>query len=147
MVRRTFKADQPLRLNLLADFLHALSLRHLVPLGGFDATAIDGTLELRRTRNGDTFQALNSDDAVAVEPREVAYAWQHHVLTRYFVWRQSAQALLTRETTEAIIVVELLPEVDQLSTDLFVKELAEGLQRHFGNATQIPGAGFRQQRR
>lgn len=131
MLRRAFKSWEPLRLNPLADFLHALSLRHLVPLGGFDSNAIEGKLELRRTREGDTFKSLDSEQSLNVDPGEIAYAWQNHVLTRHFVWRQSEYALLTPETTDAIIVVELLPEIDEPNTALFIKELTGGLTRHF----------------
>lgn len=136
MLRRTFKSQDPLRINPLTDFLHALSLKHLVPLGGFDSSAIGGMLELRRTRAGDKFKSFDSEQAVEVEPNEVAYAWQHHVLTRHFVWRQSAHALLTPETIDAIIVVELLPEIDKARTTLLSKELTEGLTRHFGTPAE-----------
>lgn len=133
MVRRAYKVPEPFRLNPLADFLHALSLRHQLPLGGFDATDIDGTLELRRTREGDTFHSLDAPEAVPVEPDEVAYVWQNVVLTRHFMWRQSAQALLAPKTTDAIIVVEVPPVVDDAGLDKFLQDLADGLADHFGN--------------
>jgi hypothetical protein len=41
------------------------------------------------------------------------------------------EALLTHETIDAIIVVELLPDVDGQRT--VVKDLADGLGRYFGN--------------
>jgi DNA/RNA-binding domain of Phe-tRNA-synthetase-like protein len=137
MVRRAFKSPEPLRLNPLTDFLHALSLRHIVPLGAFDAADIGGgDLELRRTREGDTFQSLDAPEAVAVEPGEVAYAWQHQVLTRHFVWRQAAQALIKRETTDAIIVVELLAQVHAAATEAFLTDLEQGLAKYFPNVTR-----------
>lgn len=143
MVRRAFKSPEPVRLNPLTDFLHALSLRHVVPLGAFDAADTSGgELELRRTRAGDTFQSLDAAEAVPVEPDEVAYAWRTQVLTRHFVWRQAAQALIKRETTDAIIVVELLAEVDDAATDAFLADLTEGLEKHFTNVSppQVLGA-------
>ena len=136
MVRRAFKTPEPVRLNPLTDLLHALSLRHVVPLGAFDAADIGGgMLELRRTRPDDTFQPLDADQAEPVEPDEVAYTWRTHVLTRHFVWRQAAQALIKRETTDAIIVVELLPQIDEAATNAFLHDLAEGLTEHFGGVT------------
>lgn len=137
MVRRAFKSPEPIHLNPLTDFLHALSLRHVVPLGAFDAADINGgELELRRTREGDTFQSLDSAEVVTVEPGEVAYAWQNHILTRHFVWRQAAQALIKRATTDAIIVVELLAEVDDSDTDAFLTDLKQGLEKYFTRVAQ-----------
>jgi len=135
MVRRAFKSPEPVRLNPLTDFLHAMSLRHVVPLGAFDSAETgDGQIDLRRTRDGDTFRALDADEAVPVEPGEVAYAWQEHVLTRHFVWRQAARALIEPRTTDAVIVVELLPQLDEAATEAFAGDLAEGLAKHFGDA-------------
>jgi DNA/RNA-binding domain of Phe-tRNA-synthetase-like protein len=138
MVRRAFKSPEPVRLNPLTDFLHAMSLRHTVPLGAFDAADTGGgQIDLRRTDDKDTFQALDSDETVAVEPGEVAYAWQEHVLTRHFVWRQAARALIKPETTDAVIVVELLPQLDEPATEAFAADLAEGLAKHFGGAAPL----------
>jgi DNA/RNA-binding domain of Phe-tRNA-synthetase-like protein len=135
MVRRAFKSPEPVRLNPLTDFLHAMSLRHVVPLGAFDAAESGGgQIELRRTRAGDTFHALDADEAVAVEPGEVAYAWQQHVLTRHFVWRQAARALITPQTADAVIVVELLPQLDEAATAAFADDLTQGLAKYFGDA-------------
>ncbi len=136
MVRRAFKSPEPLRLNPLTDFIHSLSLRHVVPLGAFDADDIGGgELELRRTREDDLFQPLDAPEAVPVEPNEVAYAWRNQILTRHFVWRQAAQALIRRETTNAIIVVELLDQVDETATKSFITELHSGLEKFFGPAS------------
>lgn len=58
-------------------------------------------LELRLTRRGDTFQALDKNEPVAVPDGEVAYVTGRTVLTRHFVWRQSRAGIITPETIVA----------------------------------------------
>jgi hypothetical protein len=58
---------------------------------------------------------------------------QHPRLHAAFRVEAVREALLTHETIDAIIVAELLPDVDGQRTELFVKDLADGLGRYFGN--------------
>lgn len=46
----------------------------MVPVGGYDLGQIKGPLELRLTRYGDTFQALDEPYPASVPSGEVAYA-------------------------------------------------------------------------
>ncbi len=85
LLRRAFKGGEPPRINPLVDFHNSVSLRHVVPAGGFDLEDIDGPLELRLTRQKDTFQPLDGSSEVGVEPGEVAYACGNEILTRYFI--------------------------------------------------------------
>src|SRR5215213_10972048 len=110
LLRRAFKGGDPPRINPLVDYYNAVSLRHVVPAGGFDLEEIDGALELRLTRQEDTFQPLDGSSEVGVEPGEVAYASGNEILTRYFVWKQSRKGLLEESTRLLFLVSEVLGE-------------------------------------
>lgn len=75
LLRRAFKGGEPPRINPLVDFYNAVSLRHIVPAGGFDLDAADGTLELRPTRRGDRFHPLDGSSGQDVGSGEIAYRW------------------------------------------------------------------------
>ncbi len=98
LLRRVLKGDEPFSINPLVDFYNAVSLRHLVPAGGFDLGALEGPLELRLTRDGDTFHPLDGSSPERVEAGEVAYASGDEILTRHFVWKQSRRGLLNEST-------------------------------------------------
>ena len=135
LLRRAFKGGEPPRINPLVDFYNALSLRHLVPAGGFDLAQLDDTLELRLTRQGDTFRPLDSASAESVEPGEVAYASGNEVLTRHFVWKQSHKGLLSDSTSSVFLVCEVLGEVEESADGLaeaVLEDLSEGVRRYFG---------------
>ncbi len=129
MLRRCLKGGEPFSINPLVDLYNIVSLRHLVPAGGFDVDELENeVLELRLTRAGDTFHALDSDDVEDVPPGEIAYCTGSDVLTRHFVWRQSRRALLTPETTRAIFMAEVLGKVGETVATAVQRDLEVNIQ-------------------
>jgi DNA/RNA-binding domain of Phe-tRNA-synthetase-like protein len=139
LLRRAFKGGEPPRINPLVDFYNAVSLRHVVPAGGFDLEEIDGALELRLTRQEDTFHPLDGSSDVGVEPGEVAYASSNEILTRYFVWKQSRKGLLTASTRSLFLVSEVLGEVESDSgvADAVLTDFADGLRHYFNSEPAV----------
>ena len=135
LLRRAFKGGEPLSINPLVDFYNSVSLRHVVPAGGFDLAQLGDALELRLTREGDTFRPLDSASAERVEPGEVAYASGNEILTRHFVWKQSHTGLLGESTSSLFLVCEVLGEVEESADGLaqaVLEDLSKGVRRHFG---------------
>lgn len=135
LLRRAFKGGEPPRINPLVDFYNSISLRYVVPAGGFDLALLGDALELRLTREADTFRPLDSASAERVEPKEVAYASGNEILTRHFIWKQSHKGLLSESTRSVFLVSEVLGEVEESADGLaqaVLEDLCEGLRRHFG---------------
>ena len=132
LLRRALKGGEPFRINPLVDFYNTVSLEHLVPAGGFDLAGIEDALDLRLTRAGDRFLALDADVEEPVSPGEVAYATGSAVLTRHFVWRQSNRALVTADSREVFLVAEVLPELGADAAQKVLDAFAGGLVEHFG---------------
>jgi DNA/RNA-binding domain of Phe-tRNA-synthetase-like protein len=135
LLRRAFKGGEPPRINPLVDFYNSISLRYVVPAGGFDLALLGDALELRLTREADTFRPLDSASAERVEPAEVAYASGNEILTRHFIWKQSYKGLLSESTRSVFLVSEVLGEVEESADGLaqaVLEDLCEGLRRHFG---------------
>jgi DNA/RNA-binding domain of Phe-tRNA-synthetase-like protein len=136
LLKRAFKGGEPPRINPLVDFYNSVSLRHVVPAGGFDLAQLgNAALELRLTREGDTFRPLDSTSAERVEPGAVAYASGNDVLTRHFVWKQSHKGLLEESTSSVLLVCEVLGEVEESADGLAqaaLEEFSEGVRRYFG---------------
>ena len=135
LLRRAFKGGEPPRINPLVDFYNSISLRYVVPAGGFDLALLGDALELRLTREADTFRPLDSASAERVEPKEVAYASGNDILTRHFIWKQSHKGLLRESTRSVFLVSEVLGVVEESADGLaqaVLEDLCEGLRRHFG---------------
>lgn len=135
LLRRAFKGGEPPRIDPLVDFYNSISLRYVVPAGGFDLAQLGDALELRLTREADTFRPLDSASAERVEPKEVAYASGNEILTRHFIWKQSRTGLLSESTRSVFLVSEVLGGVEESADGLaqaVLEDLCEGLRRHFG---------------
>jgi DNA/RNA-binding domain of Phe-tRNA-synthetase-like protein len=138
LLRRALKGGEPLAIYPLVNWYNALSLRHVVPAGGFDldvVATLGGLLELRLTRAGDSFTALDAETAAPgelVAPGEVAYAAGQTVLTRHFVWRQARAGLIARETRDVFLVSEILGEVGAQVAAAMRADFGTGLRDHFG---------------
>jgi DNA/RNA-binding domain of Phe-tRNA-synthetase-like protein len=134
ILRRAMKGDDPFSINPLVDFYNLVSLRHVVPAGGFDLEKLDEALELRLTRRGDTFQALDESESVPVPPGEVGYVTGRTVLTRHFVWRQSRAGLITPTTHSVFLVSEILGPLGERLAESVIEAFRAGLTRYFDGA-------------
>ncbi|MBX5455543.1 MAG: hypothetical protein IRZ31_01475 [Thermogemmatispora sp.] len=131
LLRRALKGGEPFSINALVDFYNTVSLRYVVPVGGFDLEQVRGPLELRLTREGDQFTALGEEEPQPVQVGEVAYTDGQTILTRHFVWRQSRTALITPETRRVFLVSESLGEVGPQVAQAVLEEMTNGLRRYF----------------
>ena len=135
LLRRAFKGGEPPHINPLVDFYNAMPLRHVVPAGGFDLTELGDTLELRLTREGDTFHPMDSSSPESVQPGEIVYVAGNEVLTRHFLWKQSYRGLLGESTSSVFLVCEVLGAVKESGgrvAETILEDFSEGLRRHFG---------------
>jgi DNA/RNA-binding domain of Phe-tRNA-synthetase-like protein len=142
LLRRAMKGGEPVRINPPVDLYNAVSLRHVVPAGGFDLAAVDGDLELRLSRERDRFDPLGGGEAEEVAPGEVSYAVEREILTRHFVWRQSRLAALHSTTTEAVLLSEILGGIEDEVAAAALHDLSLGLEQLLG-AEEIHGAVLR----
>jgi DNA/RNA-binding domain of Phe-tRNA-synthetase-like protein len=132
LLRRALKGDPPFSINPLVDWYNTVSLRHTAPAGGFDLDQLRGPLELRLTRAGDAFTALDEESPVEVPLGEVAYTDGSTVLTRQFMWRQAREGLLTPATRSVIVVSEIPGEAGAELAETVRVELESGLRDEFG---------------
>jgi DNA/RNA-binding domain of Phe-tRNA-synthetase-like protein len=132
LMRRARAGGEPFRISPLVDFYNAVSMRHVIPVGGFDLDTTGDPIVLRNTREGDTYQALDSDQEEPLPAEEVAYVAGHVTLTRHFVWRQSRAGMVRPETTRLFLVAEVLEPVGREAADAVRDEFVNGLDRFFG---------------
>ncbi len=132
LLRRALKGGSPFSINPMVDFYNTVSLKHVVPAGGFDVAALGEHLELRLTVDGDHFQALDDQQQSDVPAGEVAYASGNAVLTRHFVWRQARRGLITNGTEAALLVSEVLGEIGEEVVSAVQAEILSGLELYFG---------------
>lgn len=131
LLRRALKGGEPFTINPLVDFYNAVSLQHLVPAGAFDLDDLNDSLELRLSRSGDSFQALDDAAPIEVPSGEVSYATGSTIITRHIVWRQSRTGLVTPATHRTILVSEVLTDLGPAAATDVAADFQRGLFDYF----------------
>ena len=109
LITRVLKGRELPRTNVLVDLYNAVSVRHVVPVGGEDADRLAGSLHLTVTTGGEVFDPR--DDGTDVEhvgPGEVVWRDLNGVTCRRWNWRQGRRTQLTEDTTRAFFVFDRL---------------------------------------
>ena len=108
LVKRAAKVDSRIpEINPLVDFYNAVSVKYFIPFGGFDVdSGVCENLELRLSRTGDTFQALDADSPIAIPEGEACYTSGHTVVTRHVNWKQSSDGLINNTSKNVLFMAE-----------------------------------------
>ena len=109
LLRRVLKGGPFPRINPLVDQYNAVSLKHLVPMGGHAISPIEGNIYLCFADGGEPFVPMDSGDAEVVEKGEVVYKDDKEVLTRRWVWRQCNKDKVTAQTESVFIPIDVMP--------------------------------------
>jgi DNA/RNA-binding domain of Phe-tRNA-synthetase-like protein len=109
LLARVLKGGELPRINALVDTYNAISLRHVIPVGGEDLDELVGDLRLVRAADG-----------------EVVWRDDVGITCRRWNWRQEPRTRLTEDTTNAFFVFDQLPPQDSLGAA--VQELVGQLE-------------------
>lgn len=125
LARRVLKGEELPTVLPLVDLYNAVSLRHLLPVGGEDLERLVGPLVLRLAGEDEPpVSLLGRPQPQAPAPGEVIYADDAGAVCRRWNWREAARTRLRAETTDAILVVEALPPVTGDELQVALDELA-----------------------
>lgn len=106
LAARVLKGGELPRVNLLVDLYNAVSVRHLIPLGGEDADRLEGSLRLAVATGEEPF-----DDDERVAAGEIVWRDDAGVTCRRWNWRQGRRTRLTEATRNAFFVFDRLDGV------------------------------------
>ncbi|WP_105969334.1 B3/B4 domain-containing protein [Streptomyces geranii] len=126
------------RINVLVDLYNAISVAHLVPVGGEDLDRVQGGMRLVRATGTEDFVTVAGGEEVVEHPDagEVVWCDDAGVTCRRWNWRQGPRTRLTEESTSAIFLLECLPPTAGAEGDAAGAELAELLEK-FNPGAQI----------
>ncbi|GAA2505695.1 B3/B4 domain-containing protein [Streptomyces gobitricini] len=119
------------RVNLLVDAYNAVSVAHLVPVGGEDADRIRGRMRLVRATGGEPFLTVAGGEEVVEhpEPGEVVWCDDEGVTCRRWNWRQGVRTRLTETSENALFLLESLAPMPTEALEAAGAELAESLEK------------------
>ncbi|MEV1023411.1 phenylalanine--tRNA ligase beta subunit-related protein [Streptomyces sp. NPDC050264] len=117
------------RINTLVDVYNAISVAHLVPVGGEDLGHIKGGMRLIRATGAEDFVTVASGERTIEHPDagEVVWCDDEGVTCRRWNWRQGTRTRLTETSVDALFLLEGMGGGAGL--DAAGAELAELLQK------------------
>jgi DNA/RNA-binding domain of Phe-tRNA-synthetase-like protein len=102
------------RVDRLTDAYNAVSVAHVVPVGGEDVDRYVGPLRLVRATGEERFDTTKDGQSVVdhPEPGEVVWRDDDGVTCRCWNWRQCTRTRLSPATTRAVFVIDALSPMD-----------------------------------
>jgi DNA/RNA-binding domain of Phe-tRNA-synthetase-like protein len=120
------RADAGLpRIDRLTDIYNAMSVRHLLPIGGEDLDRYAGPARLVRAVGDEPFDTVRDGEPVVdhPEPGEVIWRDDAGVTCRAWNWRQCVRTRITFSTTRAMFILDGLAELGEGGLDAARQEL------------------------
>ncbi|MEU9386731.1 phenylalanine--tRNA ligase beta subunit-related protein, partial [Streptomyces sp. NPDC048279] len=119
------------RINLLVDLYNAISVAHLIPVGGEDLDLIQGGMRLVRATGEEDFVTVTGGEESVEHPDagEVVWCDGGGVTCRRWNWRQGPRTRLTERTTSALFLLESLAPMPVADVESAGAELAELLEK------------------
>ncbi|MCL8009882.1 B3/4 domain-containing protein [Streptomyces sp. AS02] len=119
------------RINQLVDLYNAISVAHLIPVGGEDIDRIEGGMHLVRATGEENFVTVAGGEEVVEHPDAGEVVWRDEagVTCRRWNWRQGPRTRLTEETTSGVFLLESLAPMPVPEVERAAAELAELLEK------------------
>ncbi|QKV94470.1 hypothetical protein HUT19_24170 [Streptomyces sp. NA02950] len=117
------------RVDRLTDLYNAVSVAHVLPLGGEDLDHYSGPARLVRATGEETFETTAGGEAAVEHPASGEVVWRDDagVTCRRWNWRQCVRTRLTHTTTRAFFVLDALGPLDDIALKAAGDQLAEAL--------------------
>jgi DNA/RNA-binding domain of Phe-tRNA-synthetase-like protein len=109
---RRVEAGLP-RIDRLTNIYNAISVSHLLPVGGEDLARYRGPARLTRAAGDEPFDTVRDGQPVTEhpEPGEVIWRDDDGVTCRCWNWRQCVRTRITHATTSAVFILDGLAEL------------------------------------
>lgn len=107
---RRLGSDGLPRIDRITDAYNAVSIAHLLPIGGEDRAAYTGSAQLVRADGDEPFDTTAGGEDVAERPEAGEVVWRDDVgvTCRRWNWRQCTRTRITAVTTSAVFILDAL---------------------------------------
>ncbi|WP_092203125.1 B3/B4 domain-containing protein [Blastococcus tunisiensis] len=126
---RRVEPDGLPRIDRITDVYNAVSIAHLLPLGGEDRAAYAGPPRLIRAGGAEPFDTTAGGEAVVEHPEtgEVVWCDEQGVTCRRWNWRQGTRTRITDATSSAVFILDALDPMTDDELQAAADALTDGL--------------------
>jgi DNA/RNA-binding domain of Phe-tRNA-synthetase-like protein len=117
------------RIDRITDVYNAVSIAHLLPLGGEDRAAYAGPPRLVRASGDEPFDTTAGGEPVVEHPDPGEVVWRDDVgvTCRRWNWRQGVRTRITTGTRSAVFVLDVLDPMTDEQAHAAADALTEAL--------------------
>ncbi len=138
LVRRVSKGESVRHINKLVDIYNYISLKYILPIGGEDLKSIDGDLLLAiASENEVPVKLLGETNERSPYADEVIYKDDTGTICRRWNWKGADRTKLTKDTTDAVFIIEAIPPIKSQLIEAAVGDLSELIQKFCGGSTSV----------
>lgn len=124
-------------INPLVDIYNFISLKYAMPCGGEDMDKFIGDIRLTKATGDESFITLGSDKSEPPYEGEIVYKDDEGAICRCWNWRESVRTMLTEDTKNAFLCIELVDENREKEFENALKELSQLVEENLGGKSEI----------
>lgn len=124
-------------INPLVDIYNSISLKYAMPCGGEDMDKFIGDIRLSKATGDESFITLGSDKSEPPYEGEIVYKNDEGAICRCWNWRESVRTMLTEDTKNAFLCIELVDENREKEFENALKELSQLVEENLGGKSEI----------
>ena len=124
-------------INPLVDIYNSISLKYAMPCGGEDMDKFVGDIRLTKATGDESFITLGSDKSEPPYEGEIVYKDDEGAICRCWNWRESVRTMLTEDTKNAFLCIELVDEKREKDFENALKELSQLVEENLGGKSEI----------
>lgn len=124
-------------INPLVDIYNSISLKYAMPCGGENMDKFIGDIRLTKATGDESFITLGSDKSEPPYEGELVYKDDEGAICRCWNWRESVRTMLTEDTKNAFLCIELVDEKREKDFENALKELSQLVEENLGGKSEI----------
>ncbi len=121
----------------LVDIYNSISLKYALPCGGEDIDTFSGDIRLTKAIGNEKFVTLGSDHNESPYEGEIVYKDDAGAICRCWNWRESVRTMLTENTKNAFLCIELVDANRMEDFKKALSELANRVEENLGGTYRI----------
>ncbi len=130
--KRIWKGDNLPRISALVDIYNLASVKHTLPMGGYDLAKIQGGIRIRFAKEGEQFTPLGPGEKETTNEGEVVYSDDLRVLTRKWNYRDCDECKIDGNTKRFVLFAEGAEEIEKSAVEEATAFLKNGLEKYAG---------------
>jgi len=136
LLKRVQNGNRIGTINPLVDIYNSISLRYGLPCGGEDTDTFVGDLRLTQAKGTEQFIPLGEEENAPPYEGEIVYKDDAGAVCRCWNWREALRTILTEETKNAFLCIELVDGSRLGDLEAALKDLAGLVTDNLGGTAE-----------